>query len=138
MQDQPSQQLPAITTPSVPAKANRGGLGRVPTRVRRQAREGFARLIPRFIGIAEGEKVKQTVSVATPMGQVITSEQDVIPAIKDQVKAFDLLGKYGFGENINPDDVRTRLQIQCRAILEECGTELGERLIARLAKVWTA
>lgn len=111
-------------------------MGRVPTRVRREARESFYRLIPRFEKIANGEKVKQTVSVATPLGQVITSEQDVIPAIKDQVKAWDLLGKYGLGENVSTDDVRARLATTLGIITELVAPDVAEQVIARLQKVW--
>lgn len=143
-QDHPSQNLPVLTDAETAVASrrggvvgNRGGKGRVPTRVRRRARESFDRLTPRFEAIAAGEKVKQTVTAVHPVTkELVTGDVEVIPEIRDQVKAYDTLGKYGLSGNISVDDVRARLVAQANVIREMLGNEQGELVLKRLSRVW--
>lgn len=59
-------------------------------------------------------------------------------AVGEQLKALDLMAKYGMGteKHITTDDVRERLAGQLEDIRAELDPETAERLIARIEKRW--
>jgi hypothetical protein len=117
---------------------NKGGMGRVPTRVRRLARESFYRVIPRLAAIAEGENIKQTAVLSIGNNEGSEIEHFEGPAKpSDQIKAAAVLAQVGMGENISAEDVKARLVAQTRILIEELGPEAAEPIIKRLGKqVW--
>lgn len=128
---------------------NRGG--RPASAVRRRLRGSFAERIDVLQGIADGTVTVNLRQVCEHCGQEPTPPssngwlQDVLrrvrAAVGDQLKALDIMAKYGLGppsKTITEDDIRERIGTQLAIIRESPHVVPGmaEALIDEIEKAW--
>jgi hypothetical protein len=129
---------------------NRGGVGRPPSEIRRQAREIFAARLPVLEQIAEGRIVVPVRERCPSCGHEPTRidekerEQIIECAVRpdELVRAMEALAR-GMAGNIAVDDIKARLIAQVRA-MRDWGAENGtapaliERLLDPCQDCWCA
>lgn len=135
----------ALLTGGVPG--NRGGCGAVPSKVRAASRAAYDELVPRLLKMGLGDGTIRLVGECENCGHTgepITMDdvEAAIVAPKEQIRAADVLGKYGLGQakGVDHEDlveyVKT-LGEQVQDVLESrLGTEHAEELCQAIFTQW--
>lgn len=111
-----------------------GGPGRPPSALRALARESFADRVRTLELIADGY---------APRRDPETGASTLMPAeVKDQLRALDMLAKYGLGEarGIDVETVRRALKQTVHVIAVTLGSESKEykELAPKLREIWNS
>jgi hypothetical protein len=107
-------------------RGNRGGPGKLPSRVRQASLAAFAQRLPVLKGIADGVVVEIDEQGAYRVAS---------PTPRDRVAALKVLAELGLGAQVHAADVRERLTAQLQVIRSR-PTWTADELVAALAKVW--